>query len=317
MISAYGRVSDKPLALTVSVKMHDTNSYWSTEKQHTWLASARFSNFRSQVFLKNSLVLSLPLSKTVKKPSLDKYVSHCSQMWWCFCVKLLWIKQSRSTGQDLWFKSGAWIHSCLPPLEFVLFWGFLKMLNFFSVLLPLFVCFPSFFIIICHTPTRIFFVQQFSLFCLCTPLRPFVLCPIICLLCLVKHSSCECFTCVLLFLVSVFFVYFCQLPSWMALRFFSPLCLPLAHHHVFDHSFVRPEFGYLCFSCALFESVRAHRIQAHMTMKEPAKLMHVLATCSQVKKINNSGSCFEVVIVKHVSKNSCSRHHISNLEEYM
>lgn len=131
-------------------------------------------------------------------------------------------------------------------------------------------------------PTRIFCVQQFSLFCLCIPLCPFVLCPIICLLCLVKHSSCECFTCVLLFLVSVFFVNFCQLPSWMALRFFSPLCLPLAHHHVFDHSFVRPEFGYLCFLCALFESVCAHRIQAHMTMKEPAKLMHVLATCGQL-----------------------------------
>lgn len=137
MISASGRVSDKPLALTVSFKMHDTNSYWSTEKQHTWLASARFSNFRSQVFLKNcavevkkynclSLFLSLPLSKTVKRPSLDKYVSHCSQMWWCFCVKLLWIKQSRSSGQDLWFKSGAWIHSCLPPLEFVLFWVFFE-----------------------------------------------------------------------------------------------------------------------------------------------------------------------------------------------
>lgn len=56
MISASGRVSDEPLALTVPVKMHDTNSYWSTEKQHTWLASASFSNFKSQVFLKNCRV---------------------------------------------------------------------------------------------------------------------------------------------------------------------------------------------------------------------------------------------------------------------
>lgn len=114
------------------------------------------------------------------------------------------------------------IHAC-HLLNSSCFGVFLKMLNFFSVLLPLFVCFPSFFIIICRTPTGIFCVQQFSLFCLCTPLRPFVLCPIICLLCLAKHSSCECFTCVLLFLVSVFFVNFCQLPSSMALRFF-PLC---------------------------------------------------------------------------------------------
>lgn len=55
MISASGRVSDEPLALTVPVNMHDTNSYWSTEKQHTWLASARFSNFKSQACLKNSV----------------------------------------------------------------------------------------------------------------------------------------------------------------------------------------------------------------------------------------------------------------------